>query len=85
MVDCEQIHLVTKARRTRRLEWWLVGRRSHQSTTGAFQSRLACGRRDGYVTVPQIHDWLELDRGLGIERQPGRIQGALCVFAAAQH
>ena len=45
----------------------------------------SAGRRDGHAAVPQVHDRLELDRGLRLERQRGRVQGALRLLAAAQH
>ena len=45
----------------------------------------SAGRRDGHAALPQVHDRLELDRRLRLERQRRGVQGAARVFAAAQH
>ena len=43
------------------------------------------GRGHGHAAVPEVHDRLELDRRLRLERRPGRIQDALRLLAAPQH
>ena len=47
--------------------------------------RDSAGRRHGHAALPQVHDRLELDRRLRLERQRRGVQGAPRLFAAAQH
>ena len=61
----------------------LIG--GHQPASRPVPRRDSAGRRDGHAPLPQVHDRLQLDRGLRVQREPRRVQGALRLLAAAQH
>ncbi len=43
------------------------------------------GRGHGHAAVPEVHDRLELDRRLRLERRPRGVQDAVRLLTAAQH
>ncbi len=56
----------------RRIERRPAGRRGDQPASRAVPRRDPAGRRHGHAALPQVHDRLELDRGLRLERQRRR-------------
>ena len=68
-----------------RLERRPAGGRRHQPAAGAVPRGDSAGRRHGHAAVPQVHDRLELDRRLRLERQRRGVQGALRLLTAPQH
>ncbi len=85
VADCQQVHVTREAGGAGWVQRRTAGRRGHQSAPGSLPRRHPASGRDGHAAVPQVHDWVELDCGLRVERQPGRVQGASCLLAAAQH
>ncbi len=58
--------------------------RGDEPAAGSLRRGRSAGGRDGHAALPHVHDWLELDCRLRLERQRGGVQGALRLFAAAQ-
>ena len=85
VADREQVHQSVEAGRPGRLERRAAGRRGDQPAPRSVPRRHSAGRRDGHAALPQVHDRLELDRRLRLERQRRGVQGAARLFAAAQH
>ena len=68
----EQVHQSVEAGRPGRLERRPAGRRRDQPAPRSLPRRDSAGRRDGHAALPQVHDRLELDRRLRLERQRRR-------------
>ena len=54
-----------------------AGRSRHQSAPRTVPRGGSAGGRDGHAAVPQVHDRMELDRRLRIERQRDGVQGVV--------
>ncbi len=85
VADRQQVHVAGEAGGAGRLERRPAGRRRDQPAARPVPRRHSAGRRDGHAALPQVHDRLELDCRLRLERQRRGVQGALRLFAAAQH
>ena len=85
VADRQQVHVAGAAGGPGRLERRPAGGRRHQPAAGPVPRRHPAGRRDGHAAVPQVHDRLELDCRLRLQRQRRGVQGALRLLAAAQH
>ena len=80
-----EVHVVGAARDHGPVERRAARRRRDEPAARAVRRRGAGSRRHGHAALPQVHDRLELDRGLRLERRRRGVQGAVRVLAAAQH
>ena len=85
VADRQQVHVGAEARDSGRIERRSARGRRDEPAPGSLRRGDPAGGRHGHAAVPQVHDRLELDRRLRLQRQPGGVQGALRVFTAAQH
>ena len=85
MADRQQIHVAEKAGDCRRQQRRLARRRVPDAAARPVRRGAAGGRRDGHAALSQVHHRLGVDERLRLGGQRGRVQGALRLFAAAQH
>ena len=85
VADRAEVHVVGAARDHGPVERRAARRRRDEPAARAVRRRGAGSRRHGHAALPQVHDRLELDRGLRLERRRRGVQGAVRVLAAAQH
>ena len=67
VADREPLHVAVEARDHGRVERRVAGRRRHEPAARAVSRRRSAGRRHGHAALPQVHDRLELGRGLRLE------------------
>ena len=78
-------YVIGTARDSGRIERRPAGGSNHQPAAGTVPGGDPGSGRHGHAAVPEIHHRLELDRGLRLQRGRRRLQGAPCLFAAAQY
>ena len=81
VADRAEVHVAGEAGDPGRIERRTARRRRDESAAGAVPRRDCAGRRDGHAAVSEVHDRLELDRRLWLERRPGRVQAPCYAYS----